>query len=320
VKSHGFPLQLDEQERRLEDDARLNGVRRYKDKVRKRGLRSKPGSTFATKWVSFLIQAIKHEQESVLKGKIEGKFQGEKILLLTLDPERLAFVTLDCIFDGLVSTLLEQEEHKDVEARWLEDQIGRNCFMEYVADRRREYLGWAQEHRPVQELVIESYLRKKRPSAFRAAASYERKLKRHAVVLIRQARHSWRRRKEDTRLYNDYFRLGGLLIQCAERAQLVVVGKGHKKVWATGSAKEGEVTQPKVIRLTADIEASLSRDLRKYESMCSPVNSPMVRQPRPWEGLQGGGYLRKRHIHFALLATTYCGGLSVCRRPLGGRA
>lgn len=285
-------LPLDEEEWCLEDDARKNGVARYRDKVRKQGLRSSAGSAFGMKWISPLIRTIKLEQSNLLNGRSDAKFHGEKILFLTIDAERLAFITLDCIFDGLVSMLLDEEDQKDVEARWLMDQIGRNCFMEYIADRRREYLGRSQNQDPVQELVISSQLRINRPSAFRAATDYERKLKQRAMMLIRQTTHARNSREGYSKLYNEYFRLGGLLLECAKRARLVLVKEGQTKVWAKRSAKEGEVTQPIVIHLTAHLEASLSSILREYTSICSPLYSPMVRPPRAWEGLQAGGYLR----------------------------
>jgi len=306
MKNHTVQSELEVQERRLEDDAILEGVRRYRKQVCERGFHSRLGTSFASKWVTPLIETIRREQENLLNGKIKGRFQRERILFLTLDPDRLAVITLQCIVDGFASALLDLEEHKDLEARWLHGSIGRNCFKEYVADRRREYFGWAEESHLVRELVIGSRLRKKRPSAFRAAVSYERKLRLYANLIIREARYLRIRQKEDFRPYNDYFRLGELLVECAKHAHLVVEGEGRKKVWSKHSLKEGDITGSKVIRLAAKVETSLDRNLRTYESICPPVHSPMVYQPRPWKGLRGGGYVyNSGDPHFGLELVKY---------------
>src|SRR5882672_12517592 len=80
----------------MEADAVERGVARYKGILKSRGLETKLGRQFLRLYFQTMTQTIRQEAERARKAKRAKKYT---LPLLSLDEDKLAFITLQCIFN-----------------------------------------------------------------------------------------------------------------------------------------------------------------------------------------------------------------------------
>jgi DNA-directed RNA polymerase len=243
----------------MEADAVERGVARYKAILKSRGLETKFGRQFLRLYFQTMTQTIRQEAERARKAKRAKKYT---LPLLSLDEDKLAFITLQCIFN---IAFLEEEELESVQTlgakkTLLGREIGQRCWLELCFDRA------AQRERNVFEAI-----KKKYPP--HVADRIARRLVGKFVS------EEWSEKNYD-------LHLGELLIELAEENGLI---KGEEKRCRNKTIR--------FMRLSDEAEQWLEKLSGRYEALAYPMYSPMVVSPRPWQGLNDGGYLTNSETH-----------------------
>ncbi len=251
-------MDQDERQQRLEADAIEEGLVRYKRMRDARPLaESKLGIYFLRQTVEPLAAAIRAEQEAISNGEARPKLSKYAIPLLTLDPDKLALITLQSIFNMVVTIGSAGSPPTLAQVARV---IGRRCRLERYFDLLRD------RARDVYDLLVK---RNRNPWNARSRA---RKLATEVD-------------KDDWSAGHRDLHLGIALINLAVKQAKVFELDNVTKVGRS------DVKTPAIIRLTEDARQYLDQRHLYFEALTTPIHLPMIVSPRPWTGLRGGSYL-----------------------------
>ncbi len=255
-----------EKQRRLEADAIHEGVLRYRQLLRTEPpSRLRSGLDLIRSTLPPLVEAIKAEQEALCDSRRRPKLPRYGLPLLSVEPEKLALITVQAILDLVVISGAKESLPSVTHTALL---IGQLCRRERWFDL---------QHGRARHLFGLLVSRNRNPWMARARAqTLARKL---------DSVDYWERGHRE-------IHLGVALIRLAEN---------HTGAFRRVEFWEGSGSRTKTrmaLRLTETAERWLTEREAGYEVLAAPVYRPMVVEPRPWAGLRGGGYLTIRDIDF----------------------
>lgn len=245
-----------DRQNRMEVNAVERGVARYRNVLKSRGLDSKVGRGFLKRYFQSMVEAIRQEVEEGRKATRSKKYT---LPLLSLHEEKLAFITLQSIFN---LAFIKDDELNGIpilgaKRTLLGREIGDRCWLELCFDRATS-----------RERDIFEALKKKYP---RHVA--ERIAKRLVGKFVTE---KWSEKNYD-------LHLGQFLIELAEKNGLV---KGEEK-------RSGRRTI-RFVQLSQEAEQAFAKLRGANEVLAVPMYMPMIVPPRHWNNLKGGGYLSNR--------------------------
>lgn len=252
-----------ERQRKLETDAAEEGVARYKSLLKERlPSNSRPGMEFIQQTFAPLATAIREEQEAIIKGESRHKLKKYDIPLLSLDADKLALISLQCIFN-LVATFGAAGSPPTVAQ--IARLIGKRGRLERDFDLQRE------RNRDVPALLEG---RNRNWNAKRRARELAKDVDKDAY---------WSEGYRDLHLGNA---LVNLAVKHTGAFERVMVGR-----WIGDNYREKAI-----LRLTQAANLWLQQRHSFFEVLATPIHMPMIVPPRAWTGLRGGGYLTINNI------------------------
>ncbi len=283
------PNRLEARQRALEQRAlalaedRYRRVRREAAPRRVSASESAAGARFLDGTVLTLAEAIEAEQRALLEST--GPHRTYALPMLALDRTTLAFLALRTIYNRAATG--DDEEHptyNDIAAT-----IGKACHREWKARRDDA----ARRRAAAEEAAAsdEEAVRRREEAAPADEGGSIPALPELAPLLAARdrSRNAARRARERAAAFEARSwsvkvagALGGRLLDLAEACALVAVDEE-----AGGG---GEIRR---IRLTAAwSRRDAPADDMGVRLLATPAYAPMVAPPRPWTGLDGGGFLR----------------------------
>ena len=261
-----------ERQMKLETDAVVDGIARYYDQVKREPTHYGPGVDLLARAIEPMADAIRVEQENIRDRAGPGRPRNYAFILLSLEPEKLAVITIQGLFDLIATRGVTGSPVTVTEACV---QIGRRCALERYFDKllRRE--------QKLFRLLVNRNKNK--------WVATKRALERSGLV--------------DTVDWHDgnrHIYLGAELIKIAitstalfERGQVTEIRRASNRNQKSARA-EGDVTRPKTtatVEFTTELEEWLQQAYKYQEALANPIFRPMITPPIAWPGLIGGGYL-----------------------------
>ncbi|MGD0499453.1 MAG: DNA-directed RNA polymerase [Bryobacteraceae bacterium] len=262
---------MDKQERQeeLETDALNRALAEYDKALRDR--RSSLGSVsieFLRGSLKSLSTPIKHQQDVVRRGK--GRLPAFAVPLISLDPEKLALLTLGCMYD----LITERRDSTDTlpTRTELADAVGGRCRLERYFDKTA---GRARD--VCQELFGRNV----------HAYQGRRRARRQAAFLDRT---DWP--------FDQRWSVGLILVMLAVEHAVIA---GTPIFWIVERKERRERKDRGVYFATiksVDLTSAAVKWLEErnilHRVLVRPVHLPMIVRPLPWSGLRDGGYLKER--------------------------
>jgi DNA-directed RNA polymerase len=244
-------------QRKMEEDAVHDGVKRYRRLLKHQPRASSPpGIEFLRRHFGALARLIGDEQERVADPREE--LEKYSIPLVSLDAEKLAFITLQSTFN----LLADNEENGDeagLRHTYLAMEIGRRAHDQRMVEVKKG------EQRDLDSLVGSRY----------SAISRKREIRGQTRKLDEG---DWSKDRRD-------LHLGAALIDLAAKIpDAFVVEKESEYVL-------GKRKTIRVVRL-AHKSAEELRLRNEYFELLAPVHRAMIIPPRRWTPTGRGGYLR----------------------------
>jgi len=264
---------MDEQERqkRLERDALEQGRREYREAVAaRRPSQSSSGIDLLSSSLESLATAIAQQQAAIGKGK--GKLPSFAVPLISLDPEKLALLTLGSMFDKIVAKGRDPTGLLPTRTE-LAEVVGGRCRLERYFDKTA---GRARDAcrelrmRNVHPHHARSRARKQVAFLDRGDWPFDRQWSVGLILVMLAVKHA-------TIASAPVFRV----VERRERRENRRRGVYFASIKSVGLSVEA-------IRWLG------ARDRSLLKSLVSPLRRPMVVQPRPWTSPRDGGYLTER--------------------------
>jgi hypothetical protein len=260
-----------EREFRIETGAAKVGVELCRKRLRTDPLRTKSGGDLFEVYFDQLSQQIGCSSDAIHGAKrSSGRPVAYGSILLDLEPDTLAFLTLWCILRYLSYPNQQEDEFGSSS---LPDWRPCTALVEQIAKACRE-----------EQLF--SRLRSKKPNQWRppATARHERFLRSRLAKL--QKRLGFGNRVQD----NAFSRLGDQLVGFAERVGIIQLRQEMK--WTNGVPRS-----PREVKLYDSVKQTLNKSTARDRLNCPPFALPMVIKPKPRIGLEDGGYFyRPSHL------------------------
>ena len=261
-----------ERQMQLEADAVTEGVARYYRRTEQDLVHSRPITDLLKRTIEPLADAIRSRQVTMLN--TPRRLPKAALPLLSLSPEKLAFITLQTLFNLIAC---KGAAGSPVSITHAALTIGKMCAVERQFDRLRG------RDRKVVELILSR--NKNKWNALRRA----QKLVKGLDV-------------EDWSQGNRHIYLGAELIKMA--IEHTPIFECVKMVSSRGSnqrragLQHSSTTKHRVhlktsatLRLTRKAQQWLDQHQAIYEAMAVPIHLPMIVPPRQWSDIRGGGYL-----------------------------
>ena len=274
-------LEVDPQTKReieLETGSIEEGVRHFKRVIRSRSAaQTKPGLAFLRQNIKALVDATQDEQHAICGGK--SKLHKHSILLLSLSPEKLAFITLQTILNML--TWEEPPSFRDIAFK-----IGERCFRQwkYETRRRKERQQSQQKLGKLTRLHTQLLLPKIYDQLLGRYGNPESvKALQRAIKLASKVEGDWT--KDDRAIL-----LGSSLLDIVEK---------HTEIMEVAELKSTDIDEleyrtRKEVWLTNKAQELISKLQERFGYLATPIYFPMIVPPAAWTNSTNGGYLCNR--------------------------